>query len=277
MLCTTHEVRATDGTRLFVRLYTPKRQTARRTLLWTHGVGEHGGRYEHIVERLTAVGWRIILGDLRGHGHSGGPRGHVSTFSQYADDLASLWSACECQPHSTALLGNSMGALVTIRAVQLGRVTPAAVVLLAPLLGVNVPIPGWLVRLGRFVVRFAPRARFRSRIDPNNMTQDPYFQQLRREDSLRQRYVTAGWYFAMNQALRAAHEEASKFHVPLLAMQGMGDATVDPEAVAAWVQQTSSPDRQVVLLPGQLHELLHEVEWAETLHHICTWLQQRVP
>ena len=51
-----------------------------RTLVWIHGLGEHGGRYLHLPEFLNERGWRIILIDLRGHGRSTGVRTHVRSF-----------------------------------------------------------------------------------------------------------------------------------------------------------------------------------------------------
>lgn len=274
----THWITAADGVRLFVREFTPDASLPKRTLVWTHGIGEHGGRYDHVIERLTADGWRVLLGDLRGHGLSEGPRTYVRSFEDYVTDVEQIWREFGCDASRTALLGNSMGGLIAIRTLQISRrVQPRVVVLLSPLLGVGVRVPKWLVRLGRVLVPILPQARFRSRINPENMTHHPTFQQKRREDPLLQHSVTGGWYFAMRRALRAAHAEACRVDLPLLVMQGTGDQTVQPEQVAIWARETCSADQQVVYLHGQFHELLHECQWQETLAFLQRWLDDRVP
>ena len=42
-----------------------------------HGLGEHSGRYAHLATALTGAGYALLAFDLRGHGQSGGPRGHA--------------------------------------------------------------------------------------------------------------------------------------------------------------------------------------------------------
>ncbi len=74
-----------DGLKIFYRKYQADPEKARMVI--THGLGEHSGRYGNVVERLLPKGITIWAVDLRGHGRSDGPRGHVMAFDQYLDDL----------------------------------------------------------------------------------------------------------------------------------------------------------------------------------------------
>ena len=87
----TEFVTTPDGVDLFVRSYCPEQLDPTRVLYWVHGVGEHGGRHEHVAGVLTQRGWRMIVADLRGHGRSGGVPTHIASFDQYIDDLALIW------------------------------------------------------------------------------------------------------------------------------------------------------------------------------------------
>ena len=45
---------------------------ARGTVLIVHGLGEHLGRYAHVVRRRLEAGWAVSIYDQRGHGRSDG-------------------------------------------------------------------------------------------------------------------------------------------------------------------------------------------------------------
>ena len=273
------EVESDGGVTLFVRDYRPDERTlpavdSTRTLLWVHGLGEHGGRYLHVADDLVERGWRVILLDLRGHGRSTGSRTHVASFDEYVADVARVWMRFKLGPVRAALGSHSMGGLVALRAVQTGRVFPSALVLSSPLLGVKVrvsPLKRWL---GRTLVNFLPEARFRNGLDPRNMTHDEEFARQRREDPLIVRTVTASWFFAMEAAIAQAHREAGQVAVPILALQGLSDLTTDGDVLSNWLAKTISTAKELVSLPDHVHELLHESDWRETLDRIIEWLER---
>lgn len=47
------------------------------TVLVVHGTGEHSGRYEHVGDYFSERRLDTYSYDHRGHGESGGARGHV--------------------------------------------------------------------------------------------------------------------------------------------------------------------------------------------------------
>src|SRR5918994_7211887 len=107
------EVQVGDGTNL-------------RTLTWpavgdpvafaliVHGLGEHGGRYGTVAAPLTAAGIETHAYDHRGHGGSGGRRGHVEEWSQLHDDLAErIQRLRAANPELPFVLyGHSLGGLI---------------------------------------------------------------------------------------------------------------------------------------------------------------------
>lgn len=266
-----------DGTPLSVRRARPDLGPPQRSLLWIHGLSEHGGRYDHVLEQWTRRGWQIVLPDHRGHGLSGGPRSDVASFDDYLRDLQIIWRENELPDQQAAIFGHSMGGLLAIRAVQTGLLRPATVALSSPLLGVRIPVPRWKTLLGAILVRCAPRTRFKTHISPQNMTRDAEFLQRRLSDPLIQRTVTARWFFAMQETLAAAHRDAAKFDRPVLALQGGQDQTVDPTAVGPWLAKTSSTDREFAISPLNVHELLNDAGWSAIADRIADWLEPRTP
>jgi lysophospholipase len=272
----TQVIKTSDRTELFVRSYSPEHTNTHRTLYWVHGIGEHGGRHAHIAELVTGHGWRLILADLRGHGRSTGTPTHVMSFDEYVSDIRTVWQQLDLDTDSTALLGHSMGGLIALRAVQTGSVVPAALVLSSPLLGLKLYVNPVTVFLGRILVRLVPTARFSNGIDASNMTRDVDFAMLRRSDDLINKTVTAGWFFAMKSALSAAHRDAEKVSLPVLALQGGLDRTTDPGAMADWWERISSKDKTLIILDDHLHELFFEADWRETAQQMFEWLNQKL-
>ena len=268
----TRVVAAADSLELFVRSYLPDQSDPSRVLYWVHGLGEHGGRHEHVAKALTDQGWTMIVGDLRGHGRSGGTATHVMTFDQYLDDIELIWRQLGLKDSAPTLLGHSMGGLVAVRAVQSGRIVPASLVLSSPLLGLKLQVNPVTKLIGRALVRFFPTIRFSKGIDPANMTSDSEFAAARRGDSLINKTVTASWFFAMQGAMEAARRDAFKVSLPVLALQGANDQTTDPDALVDWWEQIPSKRKLLLLLPDHVHELFFEPDWLQTTRQMLDWL-----
>jgi alpha-beta hydrolase superfamily lysophospholipase len=263
-----------DGLQLHVRHYQPRTPRPQpRSLLMIHGGCEHGGRYAHVMERLVQAGWTVTLPDLRGHGMSEGERTDVTDASQYLADLTAIEREFCPGGQADVLLAHSFGGLLALRYVQTIR-QPRALVLSAPLLGLLLPVPWWKDLLGRVLVQVAPTTRFRTGINPRNMTRDPEFLARRLADPLLIRSVTVRWFFAMRRLLAAVHRDAAQVRCPVLLLQGLADQTVDPQVAGAFLRRTSSPVRELIELPDHVHETLNESDWESTVALILDWLDR---
>ena len=275
MQLATQVVTARDGVDLFVRRYSPDQPDPDRVLYWVHGIGEHGARHEHIAGEMARRGWTMIVPDLRGHGQSTGIPTHVRSFDDYINDIQEIWQRLDLNSAPPVLLGHSMGGLVVVRAVQEGRIAPSALVVSSPLLGLKLNVNPIKELLGRLIVPFYPAMRFSNGIDAANMTRDSGFASLRRSDTLINKTVTAGWFFAMKEALVTAERDVCRISLPVFALQGADDRTTDPAALADWWNRIPSTGKELVILPGHLHELFFEPDWSDTLNRILDWLERR--
>lgn len=82
-------------------------------LIVTHGLGEHSGRHQYIKE-LFLHRYNIVFYDCRGHGRSGGARGSIERFADFARDLNFLVEQTRkmFDMKSWVLFGHSMGGLI---------------------------------------------------------------------------------------------------------------------------------------------------------------------
>jgi lysophospholipase len=272
------QVPAGDGTELLVHCHRPDVATD-RVLLVSHGASEHGGRYAHVARYFVEQGWNVVVPDHRGHGRSGGTAMYVDTFLTYSHDLDTLHRALQLDPARTLMFGHSMGGLIAARFHQILADEPrtCGLVLSSPLLGIRVPIPWWKLALGRAVRYVNPRFRFETEVRIEDTTRNADAISRRLEDELMHQHVTAGWFFAMQDAVARVWEEAEKIRVPVLLLQAGDDLIVDPAVGEPWLASVGSQDKTFRLFEGRYHELHNEPEWMEAVGVAAEWLDERLP
>jgi lysophospholipase len=119
--------------------------TGRGSILFLPGRGDFYEKYLETLEQWHRAGWRVTASDWRGQAGSGrlGPdavTGHIEDFGIWIDDLALLWERWVAEtPGPHVLAGHSMGGHIILRALADQRIVPDAVVLSAPMTGVNGP------------------------------------------------------------------------------------------------------------------------------------------
>jgi lysophospholipase len=120
-------------------------QGPRGSILFLPGRGDCYEKYLETLEEWHRAGWRVTASDWRGQAGSGrlgkdAVTGHIEDFAIWVDDLAHLWALWVAEtPGPHVLAAHSMGGHLVLRALLEGRVTPNAVVLSAPMTGINGP------------------------------------------------------------------------------------------------------------------------------------------
>ena len=272
----TTTLKTTDGLELFVRRWQADAVPHQWTFVIVHGLGEHGGRYQHLAEWFAPLGATVYAMDLRGHGRSGGQRGHAPSLSLILDDIeAVVRRAGEESGAPLVLIGHSFGGLLAI-AYALDR--PGGLdkaVFSAPALVPKVKVPSWKQALAGVLPTLAPRASFTNEIDPNLLSHDRAIGPAYMNDPLVHNRITAGLYAGTIARGEAFIARAPELRVPFLLLHGRDDQIVDPIGSQRFFARATAPGRAFCLYPGLYHEIFNEVEHEKVFQDIESWLTQR--
>ena len=267
----------TGGVSIHWERSAPRVGTPRGIVLLAHGYAEHVGRYREFMAHLAGRGLAVAAIDHRGHGRSGGPRGHCRDFGEFIADLRTLADlAEEWWPGVPRLLfGHSMGGLLAFLYLLRHPDTVRAGALSGPAFKVADSAPRILQSVALLLARVAPGVTFRSNLDPGALSRDPAVGAAYLADPLVHRAASAGFVRAIRAAQAAAMEGAPRLAVPLLILHGDADRLVLPAGSAEIAARLSCP-HQLVLLPGFYHELLNEPasERARVLEVLDRWFDR---
>jgi alpha-beta hydrolase superfamily lysophospholipase len=237
----------------------PPTGTPRGVVLLAHGYAEHSGRYRELMAHSTARGLALATIDHRGHGRSGGARGHCGDIGEYVADLRTLADrAEETWPGVPRIMfGHSMGGLLAFLYLLAHPDTVRAGALSAPAFEVADRSVRLLQSVALLIARIAPRTTFRSNLDQDALSRDPAVGAAYVADPLVHRAATAGFVRALRAGQKAAMDGAPRLRVPLLILQGDADRIV-PASGSIAIDARLTGMHELVLLPGFYHELLNE-------------------
>lgn len=248
---------------------------ARAVVCVAHGLGDHAGRFEHVGRALSARGIAVHSLDLPGHGKSGGPRGHIRSWSEFYGALAALIErVCpEGDGRPLGLIGHSMGALVALDWAQAHPSRTRALVLSAPpfeLAMKPLVFKVWLARIAEFAV---PALTQSNQIPPSLLSHDPEVVRAHRRDPLVHHRVSARLYVEYIRNRRRLFGSARTLAVPTLVIQGGADPVASAPAAERWVAGTPAGRATLRLYPGLYHEVLNEYEGPAILESLASWME----
>ena len=273
-----------DGLSLHLHDWPRPTGPTRGTVLIVHGLGEHGGRYEHVAALLAAQGWRAIGYDQRGHGRSGGPRGGLATDSGLLADLGRLViHARAAGPGPLVILGHSMGGLVVGRYGAEGlSATPApwwqpvdGLVMSSPALdpGMN-PFQKLLLALA---APLAPNLALGNGLKPEWVCSDPMVVKAYVADPLNHDRITPRLARFIVDGGRLVRRLAPQWTTPTLLLYAGADRCVAPAGSAAFAAAAPGAVVQAQRYDGFAHEIFNEPEQGRVLADLAAWLRARWP
>ncbi len=252
---------------------------ARAHVLVVHGFGEHKGRYAHVAAALTAAGYACHLVDVRGHGVSGGVRGHVGRFDDFHDDLDRIAARVRTLAERShrghprlVLLGHSLGGLIALNHVIDRPGAFAGLVVSSPFVAPTFTLSG-LRRVAIDVLgQLLPTLRVRASIDSRWLSHDPDVVRAYAEDPHVLHHITLGLWRHIGLAQRRLLERAGEIRLPALFLVSGSDQVVNAVPTYDVFRRLGSADKRLITYDGYFHEVLNEIGRERVLADLLGWL-----
>lgn len=266
---------SSDGLTLYGRIWRPQVEPMAVVCL-VHGLGEHSGRYEHVSVRLTSAGYAFAAFDLRGHGRSGGPRGHAQSYQVLMNDIADFLTAVRARypQQSLVLYGQSLGGNLAMNFALRRRPQLSGVVATAPALRAAFEPPAWKLTLAKLIYNLWPALTLSNELDVQAFSRDPQVLEAYRRDPLVHDRLSARLAIDLLEAGSWALDHASEFPLPLLLMHGSGDRVTSSDASREF-GAAAGAECDVKIWDGLYHEIHNEPEKEQVLDHMLHWLERR--
>lgn len=298
-----------DGPILLRGHHFPAARGGRACVVLVHGLGEHSGRYRHVITALTQAGYDTYVYDQRGHGLTAADPSKLGFFAlhrgweQVLEDLHRVVSHVRRRHPELplVLVGHSMGSLLAQHyAIAHGDHVNAMV------LSGSDTRPGPLPKIGRVIARaemalygpykrssllsFLSVGRYRyafrpQRTDYDWLSRDNASVDEHANDPLCGFVPTASvWKDIFDGVIyiaQARHRARVPRGLPILLISGSNDLLSDKgrrvRKLADAYRQAGVRDVTVKLYPGGRHEMFNELNRDEVFHDLIMWLRRVLP
>lgn len=266
-----------EGVRLHYRAWPADR--SRAALLVVHGMFEHSRRYRELARVMVGAGVSTYALDLRGHGASGGRRGHVRRFDVFLGDVH-RWveevGATLPDALPRFMLCHSLGGLIGLRYLEEYDPPFNGAVVTSPWLRLANRVPAWQRGLAAVLDRVFPTIRFPTGLDPALLSHDPERVADYQDDPQIFSTMTPRLWHEVSDAADRLFERSDRIAVPLLMLLAGDDRIVDTSRSMELARSLTAEDVTTRVLTGYYHEVLQETDRVAVMAEILDWMEARL-
>ena len=270
----------TDGVTFRIQGWEPDHGSPKALVALVHGLGEHVGRYTHVAQAFTDAGYALVGFDLRGHGKSGGARGHFPSLDVLMQDIRQFFKymVTKYPEIQHFLYGHSLGGLLSLTyAIQFSNGLKGVMVtgsaLRSPLQEQKVKIT-----MAKLLGTIAPTVTIPSGLEAAAISRDPEVVRIYTSDPLVHDKTSMGLGKTAINAVDLCFTRAKDFAPPLLIMHGKADRITYPSGSEDFTSLAREKNRDVTLKlwDGMYHEIHNEPEKAEVFRYMIEWLDNHL-
>lgn len=274
-----HELKWTskDGLEIFAQAWEPPVVEPRAVACLVHGLGEHSSRYAHVAEAFGKEGIILFTADSRGHGRSGGVRGHISSIEDFMQDIDLLIEQARSRYPGLPLFlyGHSLGGILVLHYSLKRKPDLKGVIATSPGLHTALEHQPVKIFMAKLLGSLLPKIAMPSGLDNNAISRDSSVVNTYNNDPLVHDKITLGFGKEMLGVIKWTLDNAGMFPLPLLLLHGKSDTIAFPSSSTDF--SANLKERcTVVLWDEAFHELHNEPEKAEVFKTMTMWMNARL-
>lgn len=272
----TYSWKTADGLDIFAQSWTPG-TTPKALICIVHGMGEHSGRYPYLIEYFVPKGYAVFAFDHRGHGKSGGQRGHTPALDNLLDDVGLFMDkAAELFPDTPKFIyGHSMGGNVATNYVLRRQPKIKGLIASAPYFRLAFNPPGWKVSLGKFMANILPTLSQSTALDATAISRDKAEVDKYKADKLVHDKISAAFFVNIHPGGEWAIDNAAKLNVPTLVIHGSGDKLTSAAGSEAFVKN-SQGKAEFKGWEGYYHEMHNDIGKEAVFAFEEAWIEKQL-
>lgn len=251
-------------------------ENSTKVICIVHGMGEHKGRFAHVAEYFQKQGYSVALLDQRGHGESGGKRGHTPSLDAMLDDIADFLKQVEEQfpNQKLVLMGHSMGGNIVLNYVLRRKTNIIALIASSPYIRLAFEPPAMKLFLAKSVGKLLPSLSQKTGLSAEGISRDPKVVEDYIADPLVHDAITPSFFNSVHFAGEWIIEHAPELSVPTLVYHGTKDVLTSSAASIEFAGKTGNK-AELKLWEGLYHEGHNEPEKEQVLQYIVDWLSNK--
>ena len=268
--------KSSDGLQIFAQSWEPDKNP-KAVVALVHGLGEHSGRYAHVGKAFSEAGFALAGFDLRGHGKSGGPRGHIPSLEAVMGDIQLFCQGLEERfPNfSQFLYGHSLGGLLVLAYGTFKKHTIKGVIASGPGLRSPVLEQKFKMNLAKALGSLMPTMTIPTGLEVPFISRDQRVVQAYQQDPLVHGVATLAAARMGMDAVDWAFTHASDFPVPLLLMNGSDDKLTYPHGSQEFADLVPK-NCTLKFWEGLYHEIHNEPEQEEVFAFMIDWMNSQL-
>ena len=268
-----------DGTSFYVQGWEPD-AAPKAVVALVHGLGDHVGRYPHVAQALTDAGYAMVGFDLRGHGKSGGARGHFPSLDAAMQDICQLFQfISQRYPNLPQFLyGHSLGGLLALTYAIQNKADLKGVLVTGAGLRSALQEQKAKIAMANILGTLMPAMTIASGLDATTISRDKAVVDKYVNDPLVHDKTSLGLGKSALAAIDVCFAGAKDFRYPLLIMHGKADKLTYASGSTDFAKLAGEKNKDVTLKiwDGLFHEIHNEPEQAEVFKVMIEWLDKHV-
>ena len=271
-----HQLTTSDKLKLFAQSWEAEKKAIANVVI-VHGLGEHSSRYDHVARIFAANGFNVFAFDQRGHGRSGGKKGHTPSAEMLMDDIRLAILQAKVLFGETLplfLYGHSLGALEVLYFGATCQSDLKGIIATSPPLDIS-STPQSKVTMAKLMNPILPGLTMANALELAALSQDENVVAAYKADPLVHDKISVRLGYFVMTGRDKIFEAAPDWQYPLLLMHGTADRICGIKGTDE-LFEVMKGDVIYKRWEGLYHETHNEPQQAEVIEAMVDWMKSRI-